>query len=62
MVCTWEESCFKDIAYLLKCSDVALEENAVPCVVWVSQGCMDFKVIFQSAKGTSGQKLISKKQ
>lgn len=58
MLCTWEESCFKDTAYLLKCSNVVLGENAVPCVVWVSQGCMDFKAIFQSTKVSSGQQLI----
>jgi len=49
---TWEAICLEDLAYLLKCSDVALEENSTAWVVWVSQGCMDFKPVVHSTEGT----------
>lgn len=55
MVCTYEGSHLEDLAYLLKCNDVDLGENAMAWVIWVSQGCVDFKPVVHSTEGTSGQ-------
>lgn len=44
--------------HVLKCTDVALEANAVAQAVWDSQGCVDFEPVFYSTEGSPGQKLI----
>lgn len=50
--------CLKDLAYLFKCSNFSVEENAMAWVIWVSQGCVDFKPVVHRTEGTSGQKPI----
>lgn len=50
----------KLLKYLLKCSDLALEENAMAWVVWVSQGCMDFKSVVRNTEDSWTEAYLKK--